>query len=262
MKVNYHTHTERCLHAYGKDEDYVTSAIKGGFSILGFSDHTPWNYKSDFVAHMRMPMSDLEGYLTSVRHLKEKYKNDIQILTGLECEYFECYIDDLKQMIDDNHLDYVIFGNHYNKTDELRDYFGFTRDTDKLKEYVESSIKGMESGIYAYFAHPDLYMNTYGEFDDDARKAAHAICKKAKELNMILEYNMGGLRYNFNDRRCGYPCAEFWQVAAEYGNKVIVGVDAHSNKDLEDIALFDEAVAHMKRLGLETVTEIPLRRYK
>lgn len=39
MKTNYHTHTTRCMHAVGDDEDYVRSAIKGGFQELGFSDH-------------------------------------------------------------------------------------------------------------------------------------------------------------------------------------------------------------------------------
>ena len=47
MKTNYHTHTTRCMHATGDDEDYVLSAIKGGYRILGFSDHTPWKYRTD-----------------------------------------------------------------------------------------------------------------------------------------------------------------------------------------------------------------------
>ena len=36
MKTNYHTHTTRCMHAVGDDEDYVRSAIKGGFQELAF----------------------------------------------------------------------------------------------------------------------------------------------------------------------------------------------------------------------------------
>ena len=30
MKTNYHTHTTRCMHATGDDEDYVLSAIAAG----------------------------------------------------------------------------------------------------------------------------------------------------------------------------------------------------------------------------------------
>lgn len=261
MRKNYHTHTTRCKHAKGKDEEYVLSAIKGGFTTLGFTDHTPWNYKTDFVAHMRMGMHELEDYLQSVRSLKAKYADQIEILVGLECEYFPCYHEDLVKLIDDNKLDYVILGNHYNKTDEIKDYFGFTADEAKLEEYVESTIEAMKTGVYAYLAHPDLYMNVYGEFDEAARKAAHRICKCAEELGMILEYNLGGIRYRFGDRKCGYPCADFWQVASEYKIKAIVGVDAHENENLEDTETFDNAVKYLESLGVEVVDEIPLRKY-
>ena len=37
MKTNYHTHTTRCMHATGDDEDYVLSAIKGGYRGFTFS---------------------------------------------------------------------------------------------------------------------------------------------------------------------------------------------------------------------------------
>ena len=43
MKTNYHTHTTRCMHATGDDEDYVLSAIKGGYRILGFRTTLPGN---------------------------------------------------------------------------------------------------------------------------------------------------------------------------------------------------------------------------
>ena len=39
LKYHYHTHTKRCGHAQGEDEEYVLSAIKHGFKFLGFSDH-------------------------------------------------------------------------------------------------------------------------------------------------------------------------------------------------------------------------------
>ena len=74
MKTNYHTHTTRCMHATGSDEDYVLSAIKGGYQELGFSDHTPWKYHTDYVADMRMLPEELPGYVESLRSLREKYK--------------------------------------------------------------------------------------------------------------------------------------------------------------------------------------------
>ena len=78
MKTNYHTHTTRCMHATGSDEEYVLSAIKGGYQILGFSDHTPWKYRTDYVADMRMLPEELPGYVESLRMLREKYHDPRQ----------------------------------------------------------------------------------------------------------------------------------------------------------------------------------------
>ena len=54
MRTNYHTHTTRCLHATGSDEEFVLSAIKGGYQELGFSDHTPWKYHTNYISGMRI----------------------------------------------------------------------------------------------------------------------------------------------------------------------------------------------------------------
>ena len=107
MKTNYHTHTTRCMHATGDDEDYVLSAIKGGYRILGFSDHTPWKYRTDYVADMRMLPEELPGYVESLKTLREKYHDRIDIRIGLECEYFPQYIHWLKEQIKKYQLDYT-----------------------------------------------------------------------------------------------------------------------------------------------------------
>ena len=77
MRTNYHTHTTRCLHATGSDEEFVLSAIKGGYQELGFSDHTPWKYHTDYVSDIRMTPEQLPGYVESLRWLQEKYKDQI-----------------------------------------------------------------------------------------------------------------------------------------------------------------------------------------
>ena len=38
QNFNYHSHTKRCEHAIGEDEEYVKAAIANGFQVMGFSD--------------------------------------------------------------------------------------------------------------------------------------------------------------------------------------------------------------------------------
>ena len=56
---------------------------------------------SSFKASMRMPECQLDDYIESIRYLKEKYKDQISILIGLECEYFERYMPWLEKMLED-----------------------------------------------------------------------------------------------------------------------------------------------------------------
>ena len=68
MKTNFHTHTFRCNHASGRDEEYVLSAIAGHYQILGFADHCPWPFSGHYRSHMRMdPQGGLQDYLKSIR---------------------------------------------------------------------------------------------------------------------------------------------------------------------------------------------------
>lgn len=250
-KTNYHMHTKRCMHASGKDEDYVRSAIAGGYEEIGFSDHSPWHYKSDYIAHMRMREDQFQEYYESVVALKEKYKDQISIKIGLECEYFPAYMDWLKQLLKDYQLDYIILGNHYYKSDEDRIYFGTACDTEKmLKTYVDEAIAGMETGLYSYLAHPDLFMRARRVFDEVARRESYRLCEAAKRLHIPLEYNLAGAQYNDVMKTMQYPHTEFWKVAAKVGNVAIIGVDAHEPKALETDVYRNQGLALCKALGI------------
>ena len=91
IRRNYHTHTFRCGHAIGHDEDYVLEAIATGLQTIGFSDHIMLenihqpNVRGDFIM--------VEGYYNSIRNLRKKYSERINVLLGFEAEAFEEYFD-------------------------------------------------------------------------------------------------------------------------------------------------------------------------
>lgn len=257
MKANYHTHTTRCHHAVGADEDYVLSAIKGGFDEIGFSDHTPWDYTSDFVAHMRMKLSDFDGYHKSILDLKEKYKDQISIKIGLECEYYEEYMPWLVSFVKEKKLDYIIFGNHYYKSDEYKVYFGTAcARPEYLEIYAEECIQGMKTGIYSYLCHPDLFMRGYAHFDENCERISYRICEAAKAFGIPLEYNLNGLMYNKVNGIQQYPHEAFWRIAAKVGNTAIIGVDAHNNLDLESDDYWNYAQAFLRSLSMNVIDHI------
>lgn len=246
MKANYHTHTTRCHHAIGSDEAYVLSAIEAGFDELGFSDHTPWKYDSDFVAHMRMKLAHFPDYKKSILALKEKYKDQISIKLGLEVEYFPQYMPWLKEFLHQEEVDYIIFGNHYYQTDEKRVYFGTAcARPEYLEIYAEECVNGMKTGLYSYLCHPELFMRNYPRFDDNCERISRRICEYAKKLNVPLEYNLAGLQYNMINGVEQYPHHKFWEIAKEIGNIAIIGVDAHNNVDLVDQTYWNHATHYL-----------------
>lgn len=92
-QTNFHTHTWRCNHANGSDEEYVLEAIENDFEILGFADHCCWKYDSGFVPWIRMKEQEFPHYKSSIMNLKKKYAKDINIRLGMEAEYFPDKMD-------------------------------------------------------------------------------------------------------------------------------------------------------------------------
>ena len=246
MKVNLHTHTARCGHASGTDEEYVLAAIEAGFDTLGFSDHTPFPYSSGFSCRCAaMIMDELENYITSVRLLQEKYQDKIKILLGLECEPIPRFMSFLTELRP--RLDYMILGNHGDR--EFEKYSGNLTTPEELWHYLEVTLSGMESGLFLYVAHPDLLLHRYPEFDEDARKISIILCREARRLNLPLEYNLTGLKNGPPEGGLGYPYHGFWEIAAQENVTAVVGVDAHQPQWLLD-ADINGAHKYLQELGI------------
>ena len=256
---NYHSHTTRCGHAWGTDDEFVQAAIDAGYTTLGFSEHTPWPFADGYHEldyNQRMTMEELDGYLADMQALKEKYKGQIEIKIGLECEYFSRYFDWLRSVKD--RFDYLLLGVHCAEQDEhLTHYFARYNTTRQMEEYLRCALAGMESGLFAYLAHPELCFADYPVYDDLCKEIAHSICRKARELDMPLEYNLYGIDKQGRGRQkgLGYPCKLFWEVAAEYHCKTIIGVDAHRPIHFER-QRYENAKAYLQSLGLNLVEEI------
>ena len=259
MKANYHTHTARCGHAKGTDEQYVRAAIAQNFDVLGFSDHVPWPYASGYThTGVRMTVDRLDEYIASLRALKARYAEQIDLRIGFECEYFPDYMDWLADMKQEKQLDYLIFGNHYEGSDETGGYFGNARTARDLRRYVDSAVKGIETGLFAYIAHPDLFMRRYPVFDENCRAAARDLCAACIAHNLPMEYNLHD-RYRLgSDNGNGYPNADFFDIALDAGVQVIIGLDAPEPEEIADPTQYARAVREVSRFGARLLKSLPL----
>lgn len=264
LKANYHSHTARCWHATGEDEEYVQAGIRAGISIFGFSDHVILPDKTQ--PRMRGAPYMLPDYLDSVARLKEKYKDQIEIHTGFECEWYgrryESYYRDL---LESGKVEYLILGQHCFLRDDQFCWYGNQVDADQaLDDYCDAVIEGMESGLFLYVCHPDFFMLWYPSWNSHTREVSRRIARKAKELGIPLEVNMGpksrSPELDLNDERIAhYPYPLFWDIVAEEGPDCVIGVDAHLPTIYDEVsdAPFHDFIKkhHLHRLETLSLTK-------
>jgi len=258
--ANYHTHTPRCHHAKGSEEEYIETALRCGYQVLGFSDHSPWQFPSDFVSGCRMLPAQLSGYVSTLRALQQKYAGRIRIPIGLEAEYYPDCLPWLREQKEKYQLDYLIFGNHFYYSEELDLYFGMAKDETRCRQYAESAAAGMESGLYCCMAHPDLFLYGYPAFDRTAETVCREICAAAAHCGVVLEYNLLGEARRLHEpygEGLGYTRPEFWQIAAEYPIKAIVGCDAHEPAALDVVPRLRAAQDALRAKGIEVLETLP-----
>ena len=251
---NYHTHTARCGHASGSDEEYVLAAIEAGYKVLGFSDHSPYRDFPNKKSHM--DWEEFPEYVESINSLKEKYKDVIEIKLGIESEYYPLYMDERMEL--KKSLDFVILGQHFINPDGTGSYFKNITD-EEIMIYCDSLCKGMDTGIYSYVCHPDVFMNRQEVFNKTCEEVSHMIAKKAVENDLPLELNVHGVLRGIHEfpqgQRYFYPFREFWQIASQYPVKVLIGIDAHDPKQLLDFETIDKALDVVKDLNLNFIEE-------
>lgn len=232
---NYHSHTYRCGHAVGRDIDYINEAIKSGIKYLGFSDHV---FLKDFYLYgMRGDYSELNEYSKMVDKYKLEYQNEIKIYKGFECEYDPRFVSYYKSLLEKKGFDYLILGQHcYFENGDNCFYFCIPLERKRyaLKKYTDDLIEGMETGLFAYVAHPDLMMEYYKDWDDLAIDCAKRIIEASIKYNVPLEINLCRVRFNRTlivngIKTFTYPYYYFWKLVSEYKDvHVVYGMDIHN----------------------------------
>jgi histidinol-phosphatase (PHP family) len=147
IRSNYHVHSDYC-DGNNTLEEMVQAGIDAGLESMGLSSHMPLPFPNNWT----MQIENIEKYLSEIIRLKEKYKRDIEIYTGLEVDYFIDRMDisgDAKKILPQ--LDYVIMSIHT---------IGST--IGEKVSYIDDSQKDFELGIKKYYDHdPRLFIETY-----------------------------------------------------------------------------------------------------
>ena len=254
MITNYHTHTYRCNHATGVEEDYIKRAISCGVKIMGFSDHAPISFTDKYNTGWRVPVDKAQEYVDTINALKEKYKDQIEIYVGFEMEYYPEFFSQMFEYVKSLGAEYLILGQHYlgKEGDGRLHCAGKGHTGDSITEYVDLVIDGMKTGKYVYLAHPDVL--GYEGNDELWEKEMTRLCMAAKELKIPLEINCLGIR----DHR-SYSRESFYKIAGEVGNEMIIGFDAHDVMSAYDEYSLEKIKEFKEKYNLNIIEKIEIK---
>lgn len=171
----------------------------------------------------------------------------------MEAEYYPRYFPRLLELLRAGGVRYMILGQHFLGNEVEDRYCGVPcPETGELERYVSQSIEALETGLFTYFAHPDLFRFTGDEGDYDREMSR--LCRAARETGTPLEINLLGLREARH-----YPDLRFWRIAAREGCQAILGCDAHQPRWVTDPGSEARAERMAEDLGLKLLREVPIR---
>jgi histidinol-phosphatase (PHP family) len=237
--VNLHTHSYYCGHGFGEVEEYAQQAVKQNLQVLGLSEHCP--VPDDRWARTRMPKESLVPYSEDCLAVQEKYEDKLFVLRGFECDYLKQYHSYFTDYIlGELKCDYLLFGVHDLSLDINEEYSLFWNKLGKkdLFTYTDQYLEAMQSGLFLFGAHPDVFAYNYRIWDSEAQACSKAIIECAVSCNVALEINANGMRKEKikteKGSRYAYPLSDFWHLAAGYPVKVICNSDAHKPEFVND----------------------------
>lgn len=255
---NFHTHTFRCKHAEKDAADYARRAAALGMNRLGMSDHAYSPGEVNHPTHM-----DLDVIADYVRACREADGIcGVRVLCGAECDYAPEDLSFFREYyLGEMGMDYLVGSVHglKNHPEVLNPFSTQPFGTEQLLLYAQLYVGIIESGLFTFGAHPDLFgrpldtAENHMGWTPEAASCARDIIEAAREHNLPLEINTSGYA---RTRERGlaapiYPRREFWEMAAEAGIRVLINTDAHSLACLD--ADIEPAFALVRELGLKRV---------
>lgn len=255
----YHLHT---TFSDGKNtaEEMIKQAIASGCAEIGFSDHSPF----DFDCSWDIKNEKIAEYVSTLKMLKEKYKDKIKVYVGIEQDYYSAYPD--------WHPDYIIGSVHYILKDG--EYLPIDEGAETMKQCID---KFYEGDVYAYCEDyyalvADVYNKTkcdiIGHFDlvtkfnekmpiiDTSHpRYIKAVDKALSALALtpaIFELNTGAISRGY--RTSPYPSDEIIDKIAKTGKKFVVNSDTHSTDSI--VFMLDETASELAKKGYEYITSL------
>lgn len=233
MLQDLHTHTTYC-DGTSSPEEMVLSAIEKGLDRIGICTHGYTAFDESYC----IPHEEYGKFQAEVAALKEKYKDEIEVLCGVEQDVFS--------ETETDGFDYVIGSVHYLKAEDefapidemveileyvCEEYYGgdYLAATESYYASVAQLAEKTDCDIIGHFDLITKFNEGGALFDEKAPRYVAAWKAAADELlksGKVFEINTGAISRGY--RTTPYPSDEITEYIRANGGKFILSSDAHS----------------------------------
>lgn len=253
-----HNHTHFSFDSEAKIDDLCLNAIDKGLDTIAITNH----FDYDCIKKGLYEEYDGFGDSDEIMQAKEKYKDKLRILRGIELGQSHTYADEVDSIIKKYNVEFVLCSLHNVKDAPDFYYFDFQIMEDRqirawFDRYLDETyqmITTVPMDTLAHIGYPLRYIKRAGRMLDvmQYRDKYEKIFKELIARNISLEVNTSGLRKSFDmDTMPGYDIVKLYRECG--GNRVSVGSDAHIAVDTG--VFVEEIYKKLSALGFTEINE-------
>lgn len=228
FRADYHTHTFFSIDSEAPMENMIISAISKGLNEIAFTDHVDFD--------IRYPFTDYNEYIPVIMDLREKYKDRISVVFGVEIGLENQWADKINSFSTQFPFDFIIGSSHATCTYDLyfdqKEFFGTRSKEEAYSTYFNEILKNiLTCNDFNVYGHLD-FVSRYGMYEDnschykDYNDIIDTILKELISKNKGIEVNTSGFRYGIDTT---YPSLDILRRYKELGGEIITcGSDSHT----------------------------------
>ncbi|CAG7635686.1 histidinol-phosphatase [Paenibacillus allorhizosphaerae] len=261
MRIDYHTHHNRCGHAQGTLREMIEAAVEAGLDQIGLSDHSPLYFREEDhpVPGMTMAKSEFPNYVAEMIALREEYKGRIDVRLGVESDYIRDWPDAYREIYAAYPLDYVIGSVHYTDGFHVFSRNRWQQETVDVDETYINYIRHVQEaalcGVFDILGHIDAMKGLNVPPTVSLTSLWDETVDRIARSGVTVEINTSGL---FKPCKAWFPSVDLIERLAARGVTFTFGSDAHSPGQL--LHDWDTAVDTLRSLGVRELATFRERR--
>ena len=248
-----HVHTDASSDSKTKLDDQIARAVRMGMKYLCITDHQDYDYPEWYCTYQINENADIGAYLSDLQEARERWKDRITLLCGIELGLQPHLAPKLEALYRDFDFDMTIGSTHLYEGRDTEDqslYEGRSKEA-SIRAYFEAELENLRvCHCWDTVGHLDYVLRdipgknedfSYEKYADIIDELLKLIISRGKAMELNTKSLVVGMR-------ASSPDLDVFRRYRELGGRLVtLGSDAHFPERIG--ACFDIAADILKEAG-------------